>query len=426
MAKKIVQKIAFAGIIGLTSLASPNTVKGQIKEETGKEIHLEEKCKDPELAITDGQNIYIFNYINGEYTNVQTITEYAQNARISNVRINDITGDGKNDLIIVKLDREKNIHLDTWSYNVKELNKINSLKMGTNQRTVATLISFQVGDTDGDGKQNDIAVSNLLSRKQGSLYKYDGDTVLLVGEKIAHIENFDTVEIGDITGDKNNEIIYSSRKQDIRKAELDTVYGRLQRTIDLYSFINGEYELIARTWGSDKILSGQFDHLSLGDIDGDGDKEIVGSGSTKRIEVFDYKNDSLKLIYVGDTLGGNVQTNTCGDFDGDGIDEIIAVCAGKVRMYKQLNGEIKEIWSDKPYGKGSLLGSASSGDIDGDGIDEFIFGVKDERYSLEGDKFTAIVGLYKYDGKTWNNVFTYDKVKSMSVIKTAIGDLDNK
>ena len=89
----------------------------------------------------------------------------------------------------------------------------------------------------------------------------------------------DVIALGDIDGDCQNEIILGS--------------GNPKRLISVYRFLEDEYKLIYQAQ-ADSAVPGVFDNISLGDIDGDKDMEIIGSGNTKRIEVFDLAGPPMK------------------------------------------------------------------------------------------------------------------------------------
>jgi len=184
--------------------------------------------------------------------------------------------------------------------------------------------------------------------------------------------------------------------------------------------------------------------VKLGDVDGDGRKDIVVNGGTGY--VLDGQTHGLLFGYVG----GFGVSMAVGDVDGDQKSEIVFS-----QQYSSnltiLNGDTQTIYTIP--GSGNSIYSVAIGDINGDGAPEILTG----GYSIEarrpsdglllwsytstyGYGTTSAIALADFDGSgtidvvsTTNNLFTIVDASDKTVvwtnppssgITTAVGDLD--
>lgn len=387
---------------------------------TNPNNHIKEKrCNDAELVVSDGTKIYLSDCVNGRYTNVKNLTGYAEKS-ISRVKIGDATGDGFNDIVVLFRDVKDSImKFDVWSYNgldwFKTVDGFNTQRKWSHRLNVSS--TFEVGDTDGDDITDNIVTSRLhepleedLNNYEGEVYKFNEHSFSLVQSRLKPTGEFDAMELGDIDGDKRNEIIYGSSNDPEN------------RRLTIFKYLDGTYkDMNLCKLPTNLRERGILDDISIGDVDGDGKKEIIGSGNAKRMEVWDLVDNELRLVFTGRDLGGLAQANTCGDYDGDGVDEIIVVAGPTVFIYKYLDNDFKQIWSDKPGGTYADLGGASSGDMNGDGIDEFEVGLYPQDLKMPHQIF-----LYEKKEDTWKVVFQFTVDQKSWDTMSDIGDIDNK
>jgi len=150
-------------------------------------------------------------------------------------------------------------------------------------------------------------------------------------------------------------------------------------------------------------------NVACGDIDGDGMDEIVtgaGPGTVYGPHVRGWNVDGGTaaamsavsfLAYGTNKYGVNV---TCGDIDGDGIDEIITGAGPGVVFGPHVRGWNVDGGAATAIGNISYFAydtteygvNVSTGDLDGDGIDEILTGLG------PGEDFTARVRGWNYDG----------------------------
>ena len=145
---------------------------------------------------------------------------------------------------------------------------------------------------------------------------------------------------------------------------------------------------------------------AIGDVDGDGQMEVVVGSEDNSIYCLSGINGSVKWSYK---TGGLIESSPAiGDVDGDGRKEVIISSSDdKVYCLWGINGSVK--WFYKTGGP--VYSSPAIGDVDGDGRKEVIIGSSDHNiYCLWG-----INGSVKWDYTTVTHV-------SGSPI---ISDLDN-
>jgi len=182
-------------------------------------------------------------------------------------------------------------------------------------------------------------------------------------------------------------------------------------------------------------------NLCVGDLDGDGDEEVVtGAGpgevygphvrgwTLEDVEILPLGNVSF-LAYGTHRWGVNV---ACGDIDGDGMDEIVtgagpgAVFGPHVRGWDVDGGAAEPIGgvSYLAYGTPRWGVNVGCGDIDGDGIDEIVTGPG------PSVQFGSHVRGWDYDGEYLAamgevNFFSHPNFSETMGCVVTCGDLDN-
>ncbi|HAU66390.1 MAG: peptidase S8 and S53, subtilisin, kexin, sedolisin [Candidatus Uhrbacteria bacterium GW2011_GWF2_39_13] len=164
--------------------------------------------------------------------------------------------------------------------------------------------------------------------------------------------------------------------------------------------------------------------LTMGDVDGDGEEEIVtvpGPGGGPQVRVFDLNGMLESQFFAFDqsmTSGLFVAT---GDTNGDGIEEIVVSMDertySEVRFFNkdgQQQGEnILEPFQVKADEIKSLR--IAMGDVDADGSDELIV--------TRGSGFEPFVEVYEPDGTLVSEFLAYEQTYDKGVF-VASGDLD--
>ena len=266
------------------------------------------------------------------------------------------------------------------------------------------LINLRDYDSDGDG------YSDGLEKDHGSDAADDGSTPTLTLEAHPSIELFDAnyahdtwllikwaeynaasgetrIAKGDIDGDGKDEIVVG----------LGPVYTDPSIPGGLFEVLDDDYTHLA--WG--KIDWPDYNDVNgeswpaCGDIDGDGDDEIIiglGPGGAGKVEIFDYMSQNVThMDWFGvdwadynDACGETRPVS--GDIDGDGKDEIV-VGLGPVHTDPSIPGGLFEVldddythlawgkidWTDYNYVNGESWSACV--DTDGDAICKIIIGI---------------------------------------------------
>ena len=186
---------------------------------------------------------------------------------------------------------------------------------------------------------------------------------------------------------------------------------------ELMVFSGANHGEIWRVYGPNLTTLGGFGHAldSIGDLNGDGLEELIVSALKPHSgafgEVFVLSGADGSIIYSwagspGDEFGNSVAS---GDFDGDGIEDIVA-CSGQAsyshyaHVFSGASGSLLQTFNggtnDPYYGQ-----SVACDDLDGDGYAEVIVGSPRSwrRYSNAYDG-----GVFIYDGLTGNQLLFLD------------------
>ena len=213
------------------------------------------------------------------------------------------------------------------------------------------------GDVDGDG-QDEIVVQTFFFGLRSNLFVIEKDGSDSTGFPIAIPGAFKSAAIADLDGDGDLEILVNGNQSGVAQLAVYEGDGTPRTGFPI---------------ALDTISSGASP--AVGDINGDGDPEIVVS-SFYTVHAFDADGNSLAGFPFTPDAGGTVQTlnyNSAGlaDLDGDGAREIVFATTNEFepftgRVYVlDFRGNIEPGWPTTTTF--SIFTPPSIADIDGDG-----------------------------------------------------------
>ena len=186
-------------------------------------------------------------------------------------------------------------------------------------------------------------------------------------------------------------------------------------------FTNSGSEVVAEFDAYDSAFAGGV-RLTMGDVDGDGEEEIVtvpGPGGGPQVRIFDLDGNLESDFFAfeeGLRSGYFVAT---GDVDGDGVEEIVVsmdeVEQGRIGVYDFDGDEVEESFMPFSDLSGKKSVRVAAGDVDGDGEDELIVSL--------GSGHEPLIQVLESDGDFLSEFLAYAATYTNGVF-VAAGDLD--
>ncbi|HPD71743.1 MAG TPA: C25 family cysteine peptidase [Candidatus Krumholzibacteria bacterium] len=221
------------------------------------------------------------------------------------------------------------------------------------------------------------------------------------------------IAVGDIDGDGRLEIVLAS----------DEVYAWNEDGSEL---VDGDND--AQTTGPLTGVDGQFEPsgVVLADLDGEPGLEIIASERLNARQIHVFRADGSELPGWPRTMQNswNWATPAVGDVDGDGDNEVVVNdTAGRTFVWHHTGVELRD-GDSNPATNGVFVdrdeswgySSPALFDLDGDGACEIIFGT---RYFTPGNALLA----YRYNGSQAQN-FPFTTGSAQIICAPAIADLD--
>lgn len=209
----------------------------------------------------------------GTYDQVYRSENYG--VTIVRLTLADLTGDGKDDIIVALSDGT--IHV----YDAPTRQEIKTVK------AAAPLSAMALGDIDGDGKRE------IITSNGTGVFVYS-----VAGELKWSLPNAGgtSIAVGNVDGDPAFEIVTTTH------GGKGYVIDGVSKTVE-WEYVNG--------FGA---------QVALGDLDADGMQEIVGASGWQKITIFDADR---KTPVWEITTAQDIGTLLVADADGDGVPEII-------------------------------------------------------------------------------------------------------
>jgi len=223
-------------------------------------------------------------------------------------------------------------------------------------------VNIATGDINGDGREEIITGAGFGGGPHIKIFTSSGK---LISSFFAFDKNNRKgveVAVGDVNGDKKDEIITSE----------------ISQTEPLVKIFDYQGNLISQFYAYGKDFRGGVT-LAVGDIDGDKKEEIITgtySGGGPQVRVFDYSGKVKTQFFAFlESFHGGINVAT-GDLDKDGKEEIIVGVRSGVSPYvrifdNQTNLRAQFLAFQKDFYGGVNI---SCGDLDGDSKEEIIVG----------------------------------------------------
>lgn len=111
--------------------------------------------------------------------------------------------------------------------------------------------------------------------------------------------------------------------------------------------------------------------IKVGDVDNDGKNEMVVGISyyTRKLRVYEYKGNNNYSV-AWSTYNSGPQSILIGDCDNDSQNEIICMSYNDIKIYKYVSGSYSEVWNFS--WQNIYRVSSSIGDLDNDGKNEIL------------------------------------------------------
>ncbi len=364
---------------------------------------------DLEIVVgTVGKKVYAFNP-DGSVVPGWPVTVSAEVN--SSPAIGDIDGDGYDEVIVgvgwqdltndgaIYAFRRDGQVMPGWPVVMGDRN------LGPNGHPDGVFATPALVDLDLDGKL-DVVVGGF----DQYLYalRYDGQAVAGAWPFFLYDSTWSSAAVGDLDGDGEPEIVIGAYTHAGFPPGLPTVNG------------GGIMWVLSRTGAVKPGWPRVFDlHIdsspALGDLDGDGDLEIVVGtgqevGATAGRKVYAMHHDGTNVTNWPVSTGAYVWPSPAlADLDGNGRPEVIISCEdGKLHAWK-LDGTPLAGWPVQPLNEsglnGGMSGSPVAVDLNGDGAPEVLVPIG---WDIVG--FAGNGSLFKYGAETQLRLHTYFSV----------------
>jgi hypothetical protein len=229
---------------------------------------------------------------------------------ITNVAVDDVDGDGDLDVLWGSgWSSTGEDHLYVADWNSRQI-------LWQNVDLVGPFVGPQIGDLDGDGRQELVVVSSQSNAGYDGarILVFDARTRSLLATSQGIVNNSTWLGVADlrlrdVDGDGRKEILIATSQ---------TYDG----VIEIYDF-DGASRTFTLIWTTFPQISGRFESVDAGDVDNDGQMEIVGGGAGS-VYVFGFATgiEEWHSLFLGSYTIPGLEL---ADADGDGVLEIAAM-----------------------------------------------------------------------------------------------------
>lgn len=253
--------------------------------------------------------------------------EGAKFNRLRDLEIADVTGDGKENLVIATHDK------GVVAVGTEAGGKWTFAQM--DERPDTFVHEIEIGDVDGDGKAEFYATPSARNKasgesQPGSVWRYDYDGKTFKGSPVVDYKESHAKEIlvTDLDGDGTDELYIVREGHTVKEGGKTKLVDPVK--IERYTKSGG-------AWKSE-VFATLDDHqcrfLLPGDVDGDGKTELIAAGFKSGLWLLDADNGTAKKTLIDANSGGFEHATHVADLDRDGKLEIY-VAADEQKEFRQ-------------------------------------------------------------------------------------------